>query len=162
MKEKLLKYRSVGILVGICAVLVLAIILIMGKNPLYGSYKATKLLYYSPLAHEDADTFTDSFKQIVLSKEEFVVECAEPKVSVAKPKFKEAEMTADLAEKFSTAMWGENPVSTDKVQKVYDIVNKEGETSNHMLWETTDGMLLVKYYVINDSMDIWYVVAIEK
>lgn len=162
MKEKWIKYKGVAILIGICAVLVLAIVLIAGKNPLYGSYKATKLLYLSPLSHVDEETFADSFTEIEFSKKVVSVECEELQVSFTKPKIQTKKMTEELAVEFESAMWGENPVSVEGVQKVHYILDAEGKITNHMLWETEDGLMLVKYFIVDNKTDIWFVISIEK
>ena len=161
-KETLMKYRSIAILAGICVVLVVAIVLLMGRNPLYGSYKAEKLLYLSPLSSVSQTGYAESFDEITLSKKLFSIKSGEAVTEFEKPQVKTEEITEDFLKECRNAMWGEGAVSFDNATAVHYILNSEGKTTNHFLLETEDDMYLVKYYIVNEMMDIWHVLELKK
>ena len=41
------------------------------------------------------------------------------------------------------------------------IYDSEGKRRDYLLMETTDGMWFVKYYVVNEKMDIWHIFELD-
>ena len=167
MKDKLLKMWQENkklVIAAAAAVVVLVVVLIVAvtSNPLYGTYKTDELLYISPLNSGHTDLYEESFESVKLSGSKFVVTAGGIKETIKKPEVKTEEMTEELLKELQNAIWGDgNEADLTKVQKVHYIYDADGKRTEYLLLETEDDMWFVKYYIVNEKMDIWHIIDLE-
>lgn len=142
-------------------VLVIAIIAVSG-NPLYKKYKTGELLYNSPLNSAHADLYEEGFEYVKLSGRKFEILVNEEKITIKKPEVRSEEVTEEKMQEIRNAIWGDaSKLDLTKIKTLHYIYDSEGKRCDYLLAETDDGMWFVKYYVVNEKMDIWHIIELD-
>ena len=156
-------HAKVTLLSAAALVVVLVVIVVCAtRNPLYKTYQIEDMLYISPLNSAHATLYEESFETVKLSGRKFEIVAKEETVTIKKPEIRTVEMTEELEQEISNALWGDtSKLDLTKIEKLYYIYDDEGKRRDYLLMETTDGMWFVKYYVVNEKMDIWHIFELD-
>ncbi len=156
-KAKLVLAAAAAVVV----VLVVVIIAVSG-NPLYKKYKTGELLYISPLSSAHTDLYEESFEYVKLSGRKFEILVDDEKITVKKPEIQSEEITEEKMTEIQSALWGDtSKLDLTKVQRLHYVYDSEGKRCDYLLMETEDGMWFVKYYIVNEKMDIWHIIDLK-